>query len=699
MTQQSPTTKSAHARKAALAIGIVLSACAAPQTPPPATAPTAVAPVESAAQTAPVSGATEASASTGQPSPASAATKAANDALLKAYPFSNEQDFADAKKGLIAPLPDEGVIKDANGKVVWNLKGFTDYIKQGEKAPETVNPSLWRQAQLLMINGLFEVVPGVYQVRGADLSNMTIVEGQRGITIYDPLVSAETAKAALDLYYAHRPKKKVLAVVYSHSHVDHFGGVRGVVDEADVKAGKVKIYAPEGFLENAIAENVYAGTAMSRRASYMYGNLLPQNAQGQVTAGLGITTSSGTVTLIAPTDLIKKSGETRTIDGLRYDFISAPGSEAPSEIMWYVPKYKMISTAEDSAHTMHNLYTLRGAKTRDAEKWPGYLNDVLKAWGTEAQVEIGMHHWPSWGEAVVKHIKAQRDIYKFLHDQTLHYANMGFTMNELPEKVVIPESLSSQWSTHGYYGSQSHNVRAVYNYYLGYFDGNPANLNPLPPVALAAKYVEAMGGVDAVMKVGRQALASGEYRWGAEAMKHLVFAVPDNQAAKNLLADLLEQQGYQAEAGTWRNFYLGGAKELRDGVKQAATPDTASPDITGNMSSALIFGFMGIQLDGQKAVGKKITLNWNFPDVKEKHALFLENSVLNHWPDYQDKNADATFQLDRAVFDQLLAKKLTFQDAVSQNKLKVQGDPTKLAELMDLMTDLSASFWFNIVSP
>jgi alkyl sulfatase BDS1-like metallo-beta-lactamase superfamily hydrolase len=673
---------------------LVLSACAG-QTPAASTA-------SEAAPTPAVKAAVEppADPTSAETKPAADATRAANAALLQTYPFADTRDFDDAKRGLIAPLPNDGVIKDDKGNVVWNLKAFTDYIKQGERAPETVNPSLWRQAQLLMLHGLFEVVPGVYQVRGADLSNMTLVEGTRGVTVYDPLVSAETAKVALELYRQHRGNKPVVAVIYSHSHVDHFGGVRGVVDEADVKAGKVKIYAPVGFMENAIAENVFAGTAMGRRASYMYGNLLPVGATGQATAGLGVSTSSGNLTLIAPTDLITKDEESRTIDGIVHEFLNAPGSEAPSEMIWYLPKYKVLCSAEDSVHTMHNLYTLRGAKTRDAEKWPGYLNRVLQKWGDVVEAELAMHHWPAFGrESVVTHVKAQRDIYKFLHDQTLHFANQGFTINELASKVEIPKSLVSQWSTHGYYGSQSHNVRAVYNYYLGYFDGNPANLNPLPPEEVALKYVAAMGGGSAVLALGKKAFRDGDYRWGAEAMKHLVFAQPNNQDARRVLADLLEQMGYQAESGPWRNFYLAGTKELRDGVAKAATPNTASPDILGNMSFELIFGYMGIQLDAKKADGKKITINWVFPDAKAKHTLFLENSVLNHWANYQAKDPDVTVTLDRKVLSQVLAKQLPFKDALAQGKVKLAGDGAKFEELMGMLVDLGESFWFGVVTP
>jgi alkyl sulfatase BDS1-like metallo-beta-lactamase superfamily hydrolase len=636
----------------------------------------------------------------GDPKAASPSTLAFNKNSTASLPWSDKADFANARRGLIARLPDNGVIKDSNGKIVWELSKFTGFIKEGAAAPDTVNPSLWRMSQLLMDAGLYEVVPGVYQVRGADLSNLTIVEGEQGITIYDPLISAETARAARDLYYQNRPRKPVMAVIYSHSHVDHAGGVRGIVDEADVKSGKVKIFAPEGFLENFVAENLFAGTAMGRRASYMYGNLVAPGPQGTVTAGLGITTPTGTVTLIAPTDLITKTGEKRVIDGVEYEFLMAPGSEAPSEMMWYLPKFKLINTAEDATHTMHNLYTLRGAKTRDARLWPMYLNQALQMWGDRYEVQITMHHWPTWGNAeITQLIKVQRDTYKFMHDQTLHYANMGYTMNELPNLVTLPQSLVNQWASQGYYGSQSHNVRAVYNYYLGYFDGNPATLNPLPPVEVAAKYVAAMGGPDAVMKLGLEAFQIGDYRWGAELVNHLVFAQPDNQQAKNLQADILEQMGYQADSGPWRDFYLTGADELRHGVKRQATGNPASADIVASMSPELLFSYMGVQLDAKKADGKTLTVNWIFPDINEKHALFLENSVLNHWPDYTDAKADVTVTVDRATLTKVLTKQVSFEDAVKSGQVKFAGNQAKFGEFMGYLDNLNQYFWFNIVTP
>ncbi len=634
------------------------------------------------------------------PKPASPATLEANRNSTAALPWSDDQDFKNARRGLIAPLADNGVIKDKDGRAVWDLSKYTSFIKDGAPAPDTVNPSLWRMAQLLMDAGLYEVVPGVYQVRGADLSNMTIVEGDTGITIYDPLISAETAHAALELYYQHRPRKPVVAVLYTHSHVDHAGGVRGVVEEADVKAGKVKIYAPQGFLEDYVSENLFAGTAMGRRATYMYGSLLPPGPQGAVTAGLGVTTSSGSVTLIPPTDTITRTGEKRTIDGIEYEFLMAPGSEAPSEMMWYLPKFKLINTAEDATHTMHNLYTLRGAKTRDARLWPIYLNEAMRMWGDKYEVQITMHHWPTWGNAeITQLIKVQRDTYKFMHDQTLHYANMGYTMDELPDLVKLPPSLVGQWASHGYYGTQSHDVRAVYNFYLGYFDGNPATLDPLPPAEAGAKYVEAMGGAEAVLKLGREALQKGDYRWGAELVNHLVFAQPDNQEARNLQADILEQMGYQAESGPWRGFYLTGAAELRNGVRKPPARATSNTDILSGMSLDLLFGYLGVQLDARKAEGKKLAVNWIFPDSNEKHTLYLENSVLNDWPDFNDPKADVTLTIKRADLTRVLAKQVSFADAMKTGLVSFSGNPAKFAELMGCMVDLSQSFWFNIVTP
>ncbi len=628
--------------------------------------------------------------------PATDATKSANQALMKELPFDDKTGFELAHKGFIAPLPQEQ-IKGEQGNLVWDPAKY-GFIKEDQAAPDTVNPSLWRQSQLINISGLFKVTDGIYQVRNQDLSNMTIVEGKEGITIFDPLISTETAKVALDLYFQHRPKKPVVAVIYTHSHVDHYGGVRGVVDEADVKSGKVKIYAPVGFMEAAVAENVMAGTAMSRRASYMYGNLLPPSATGQVGAGLGTTTSAGTVTLIPPTDIITKTGETKVIDGLTYEFMYAPGSEAPSEMLFYIKEKKAINTAEDSTHTLHNTYSLRGAKIRDPLAWSKYLNEAIHMWGDDADVMFAMHHWPVWGKGeIVKHLKSQRDLYRFINDETLRMANQGKTMVEIAEDFKLPDALNTYFSNRGYYGSINHNVKATYVLYLGWFIGNPATLHTLPPVDAAKRYVDMMGGTDALLKKAKEYYDKGEYRWVAEVVNHAVFADPSNQAAKNMQADALEQLGYQAESGPWRNFYLTGAKELREGVNKLPVPDTASPDTVKAMSLELFFDYLAMRLDSEKADGKKIVLNFDFTDQKEKYLLEMENGVLNHTLGAEDKEANASVSLARTTLDALMLKQVTLEDALEKGDIKITGDQEKLTELLSYLDNFD--FWFNIVTP
>ncbi|WP_312366086.1 alkyl/aryl-sulfatase [Ensifer sp.] len=627
---------------------------------------------------------------------ATEATKSANDQLLKQLPFSDTSDFDDAKRGLIAPLPAD-LIKGESGNAIWNPEQY-GFIKEGMAAPATVNPSLWRQSQLITMSGLFEVTDGIYQVRNLDLSNMTIIEGKEGITIVDPLVSAETAKVAIDLYYKNRGTKPVKAVIYTHSHVDHYGGVRGVVSEEDVAAGKVKIYAPEGFLEAAVAENVMAGTAMSRRASYMYGNLLNPDPKGQVGAGLGTTTSAGTVTLIAPTDIITKTGQKETIDGLTYEFMMAPGSEAPSEMLWYIEEKKAISAAEDATHTLHNTYSLRGAKIREPLPWSKYLNQALVMWGDKAEVMFAQHHWPTWTNAkVVNLLEKQRDLYRYINDETLRMVNHGMTMREIAETFKLPPSLDNFWANRGYYGSIYHDVAATYVLYLGWFDGNPSTLHELPPVEASKKYVEYMGGADAVLEKAKKSFADGDYRWVAQVANHVVFADPNNQPAKDLVADALEQLGYQAESGPWRNFYLTGAKELREGVKKLPTPNTASPDTVKAMSLDLFFDYLGVRLNAEKAVGASATLNFDFGDTGGKYLVQLENGVLNNTKGARAEKADATVTLKREVLDNLVLGSTTLEKAVAAGEIKVDGDATKLTQVVSMLDNFD--FWFNIVTP
>ncbi|MCA9091473.1 MAG: MBL fold metallo-hydrolase [Planctomycetaceae bacterium] len=624
------------------------------------------------------------------------ATNQANAALLEYLPFDNTTDFENANRGLIAPLPSD-VIQTEDGGLIWD-PGKYGFVTEGSDAPATVNPSLWRNSQLINISGLFEVVPdGIYQIRNLDLSNMTIIEGDEGVTVVDPLVSAETAKVGMDLYFEHRGQKPVKAVIYTHSHVDHYGGVRGVVSDEDVASGATKIYAPEGFLEAAVAENVFAGTAMSRRASYMYGNLLPPDEKGQVGAGLGTTTSAGTVTLIPPTDIISETGHKEVIDGRTYEFLMAPGSEAPAEMLWYVEEYKAIEAAEDATHTLHNTYSLRGAKIREPLPWSKYLNQALQMWGDDAEVIFAQHHWPTWGnENVVELLEKQRDLYRYINDTTLNMVNKGMTMREIAEDFKLPESLDTFWANRGYYGSIYHDVAATYVLYLGWFDGNPSTLHELAPADGAAKFVEYMGGADAVMEKAKADYDAGNFRWVAEVMNKVVFADPDNQEAKNLTADALEQLGYQAESGPWRNFYLSGAQELRKGVAQLPTPNTASPDTIEAMSLDMIFDYAGVRLNSEKAGDAAMKLNFDFGN-DGKYMVELVNGVLNHTGGAQAEDADATIALSREELNQIMLGQTNLADATSAGDVTVEGDKAKLQELVSYLD--SFEFWFNIVTP
>jgi alkyl sulfatase BDS1-like metallo-beta-lactamase superfamily hydrolase len=635
-------------------------------------------------------------AASAEPNDATAETKQANARLREMLPFADKQSFADARRGFVAPIPND-VIRTSDGKVVWDPNRY-GFVKPDEEAPVTVNPSLWRQSQLVNISGLFKVVDGIYQVRNYDLSNMTIIEGKSGIIVVDPLISAETAKAALELYYTRRPRRAIVAVIYSHSHVDHFGGVRGVVSDDDVKAGKVQVYAPAGFLEHAINENVMTGNVMGRRATYMYGNLLPPDARGQVGAGLGTTTSTGTVTLIPPTVDIARDGQEETIDGLTFQFLIAPGSEAPVEMHWYLPELKALTAAENVTHTLHNLYSLRGTKLRDPLSWSKYVNETLRRWGDKADVLYGMHHWPVWGtDRVVDHLKRQRDLYRYINDQTLRMANQGLTMLDIAEKIELPEALAKYWSNRGYYGTMNHNVKATYVFYLGWFDGNPATLHPLPPVEASKKYVAFMGGADEVLAKARQAYERGEYRWVAEVVNHVVFAEPANRAARTLQADALTQLGYQAESGPWRNFYLSGAQELRAGVSRDAHTTTVSPDVVGKMTLDQFFDYLAVRLNATKAAGKKITINFDFTDTGEQYVLALDNSVLNHTAGVQEKDSDATLALSRAVLNKIILRQLAMPEAAASGAVKITGNVASLGQLFGLLDTFD--FWFPIVTP
>ncbi len=627
---------------------------------------------------------------------ATEATRAANAEMAAGLDFGDRRDFEEAGRGLVAPLPDGGRVLGEDGRLVWDLSRF-EFVHEHEDAPETVNPSLWRQMRLVVQGGLYEVVPGVYQVRTLDLSNITFVEGDEGIVVFDPLISTETARAALELYYAHRPRKPVVAVVFSHSHVDHYGGVRGIVDEADVRAGKVKIVAPVGFLEAALAENVLAGNVMSRRSSYMYGNLLPADPRGQVGAGLGVSTSSGTISLIAPTDHVTETGQRMTIAGLDFEFMLAPDSEAPAEMHWFVEQFAAVTAAENCCHTLHNTYSIRGTKIRDPLAWSKYLEQTIELWGDRVEVMYGMHHWPAWGrERVLELLGMARDGYRFINDETLRLANHGYTPSEVAEQVEFPPALGRHWAMRGYYGTLNHNVKATYVNYLGWFDGNPANLHTHPPEEAAKRYVEFMGGPDATLDKARAAFELGDYRWVVEVVNHVVFADPDNQAARTLQAAALEQLGYQAESGPWRNFYLTAAQELRDGVRQLPTPSTASPDSVRAMSTALFLDYLAVRLDGSKAGDRTMTLALELTDVGESWTLMVRNGALSHRAS-DTPDADVRVTISRADLNEVILGTAPLADQIADGRAKLDGDQQILHDFVALLDDFE--FWFNIVTP
>jgi len=614
----------------------------------------------------------------------------ANEAALQALPFADRDDFEDARRGFLGTI-DPMRIEAADGRVVWDMDTYA--FVEGDPPP-TVHPSLWRQAQLLAIHGLFEVAEGIYQVRGFDLSTMHLIEGEKGVIVADPLISTETAAAALALYRKHRGDRPVTALMYSHSHVDHFGGGRGILGDAELEAG-VPVIAPSGFLEHAVAENVYAGTAMARRAGYMYGALLGPAATGQLTAGLGPSTSSGTVTLIPPTRHITETGQEEVIDGVRFVFQLTPGTEAPSEMNFYLPDHRAFFCAENASHTLHNTLTLRGALVRDPRIWSHYLNQAIEEYARDSDVLFACHHWPCWGtDRIVDLLAKQRDLYGYLHDQTLRLINQGYTGNEIAEIVTLPPTLQNAWHCRSYYGSVSHNVKAVYQRYMGWFDGNPAHLWEHPPVESSKRYVEFMGGSDAILERARSSYDDGDFRWVAQVVNHLVFAEPDNAAAKELQAAALEQLGYGSENATWRNFFLNGATELREGVLGTPT-STASGDMLANLTLEQILDSLAIRIDGPRAAGEQIVLNWTVDG--QRYVTTLVNGVLTYLAGKHDDDAVASLTIGHGSLVKLVAGVASPDDLVAAGELSADGDGSRLAALLALLDAPDPNF--AIVTP
>jgi alkyl sulfatase BDS1-like metallo-beta-lactamase superfamily hydrolase len=624
--------------------------------------------------------------------PATEHTAARNREALASLPQSDGEDFAEARRGLVAPF-EPPVVKTERGRAAWELASY-DFL-DGEP-PDTAHPSLWRQSRLNRIAGLFELAPGLYQLRGFDLSNMHVIEGAEGIVVVDPLISAQTAAAALALYREHRGDRPVTGLLYTHSHVDHFGGSRGIVSPQEVEARGIPVLAPSGFLHHAVSENVVAGTAMGRRAGYMYGALLERGPRGQLGSGLGQTTSLGTITLVPPTRDVAKTGQEEVVDGVRMVFQLTPGTEAPAEMNFHLPERRALCIADNAVRSMHNVLTPRGALVRDPRLWAHHLDEAIELFGDDSEVLFAGHHWPCWGnERIRDFLEKQRDLYSYLHDQTLRLLNQGHTGAEVAELVELPPSLAAEWHCREYYGSVSHNVKAIYQRYMGWFDGNPAHLWEHPPVEQARRYVELMGGADAVLEKARASFEAGDYRWVAELVNHVVFAEPANRAACELQADALEQLGYGAENATWRNFFLMGARELREGI--AGTPTaTAPPDIVANLSVSQLLDAMAIRLDGPRAWEHGLTIGWEVTDPDEQHTIELRNGVLHHRPG-RAAAADATLIVERAALDQLLLKAADIGELAESGRLRVEGDGAKLGELLGLLDEPDPGF--AIVTP
>lgn len=624
---------------------------------------------------------------------ASAATAQAQRESVRDLPLADAGDFEDARRGFMGtdePL----VIPGPDGRPAWDARPYG--FLAGE-APPTVNPSLWRQARLNALHGLFEVVPGIHQVRGYDLANMTLIAGSTGWIVVDPLTTRETAAAALALARRHLGNQAVSAVIFTHSHVDHFGGIDGVLPDEPAARDRIPIIAPAGFMAEATSENVLAGVAMGRRALYMYGLPLPRTPLGHVDTGLGKGVPRGTIGIRAPTQLVDRTPQELEIDGVRFVFQYAPESEAPAELTFYLPALKAWCGAEIVSHTQHNLYTLRGAKVRDARKWSGYIEDAITRFG-DMEVAFASHHWPVWGNArALDHVVAQRDTYAYIHDQTLRLANQGYTSREIAEQLELPSTLRARFANRGYYGTVRHNSKAVYQAYFGWYDGNPAHLDPLPPADAAARYVAAMGGAEAVLQKARDAREAGDDRWAAVLLNHLVFAEPDDDAARALLADTYDQLGYRAESGPWRDVYLTGAHELRNGIQGTAIDPRRAVALLRNTPVGRFLDSMAVRLDGPRADGKRMTFNFVFTDVGETHVVELGNAVLHHRRAEPVTGADATVRLTRELLIRLATGEAGLEDVVMSDALEVEGSRLKLLTLLSLLDRPDGQF--AIVTP
>ena len=621
-------------------------------------------------------------------------TKSANARFSETLPWSDDEDFALADRGFIATREDP-VIKDENGKIVMDLSAYDFAVGD---APDTVNPSLWRHLKLIRKHGLYEVTDGVWQVRGFDLSTMSILATETGYVIIDPLLTKETAAAALELVYEELGEKPIRAVIYTHSHGDHFGGVKGVTNEADVKAGNVQILAPYGFMEHAVSENLTVGPAMTRRAVYQFGTSLPRGPEGQAGNGIGTTLSSGTMTLIAPTREIKKTGETIIIDGLTLEFQVTPGSEAPAEMNIYLSDQKALCLAENANATMHNVLTPRGALVRDSRAWAGYLTESIGLFGNRSDVVFTSHGWPRWGqENIHEYVSHHRDAYKYLHDQSVRLMNQGLTETEIAEHITLPEALAAKWYNRGYYGTMSHNSKAVYQRYLGWYDGNPVNLNAWPPEEAGKRYVKAMGGESVALEIAQNAYNEGDYRWSSEVASRIIFANDLNTDARQLLSKSFRQMAWQAEGMLWRNMYLTGASEVKAPVEEAGA-SSVSRDLISAVEPAALLELLAVRVNPEKAVGKDLVVRFSFTDLKESYLVTLRNSVLIQERGGEGE-AQAELKMPKQAFLALLFSGASPQSLLEKGMLAIEGNPSSLQALMSALDTPSDAKPFEIVAP
>ena len=624
---------------------------------------------------------------------ASDSTLAHNQQFIENLDLGNQQDFEDANRGLVARAPNDELVNQ-QGDIIWN-PGSYSFIT-GD-APDTVNPSLWRQAKLNNIRGLFKVEEGIYQLRGFDLANTTLIQSDNGWIIVDPLTTLETTAAAMEFAQQHLGEINVTGVIFTHSHADHFGGILAIMNSEEARLQGVPLIAPAGFIQEATSENIIAGPAMTRRGNYMFGDSLEHSVTGHIDAGLGKQVVFGSLSIVPPSVTVDQPQMNINVDGVDIEFFNMPGSEAPAELTFYLPKWKAFCGAEVLSHVMHNVLTLRGAKVRDALLWSDYIGQSIDRLD-DVDVFFNSHHWPTWGhDRIIVQMQQQQDMYKFIHDQTLRLANLGYTPREIAEQLKLPDSLAKNFHIRGYYGTLSHNSKAVYQHYFGWYDGNPANLNPLPPEQTAIRYVEFMGGSEAILRRAGDYMAKGDYRWVGEVLNHVVFAEPDNLPAREMLAEAYRQMGYQAESGPWRDIYLSGAAELISGQVKQRFLKANSKAFLQEVPLEQFMKALSVNLDAEKAEGESLTLNVFFTERQQNFVLTIRNSVMYYQEAPFNEIADVSIKLSQDMFIGILVGEVSAIEMVGSDQLSIEGSMLKLLKFFSLLGESSDDF--NIVLP